>query len=236
MLTMVERVLILKSADLLREVGPRHLLKLAEVAREVEVWKGDTIYEEDDPSDALYMVVEGRVRLSLRGQPASEVGPGEAFGTWALVDDSDRGHRVECIEDGLVLALHRDEFYDVAAGDLVLLQQVLRALAKRLRALVADRPEEARIEGEGFEKTEAMEAAEAAETEEGADTAAAAPSPAAAAQPLVTAPDAGASLAAAALGQPSTEVGQAPPVPEPAGVTEEIATPEPIEPVEPQQS
>ena len=83
---MVERVLILKGADLLREVGPRHLLKLAEVAREIELWKGDTIYEENDPSDALYIVVEGRVRLTLRGQPASEVGPGEAFGTWALVD------------------------------------------------------------------------------------------------------------------------------------------------------
>jgi HPt (histidine-containing phosphotransfer) domain-containing protein len=46
------------------------------------------------------------------------------------------------MEDGLTLALHRDEFYDVAAGDLTLLQEVVRALAKRLRALVAERPEE----------------------------------------------------------------------------------------------
>ena len=216
MLTMVERVLILKGADLLRDIGPRHLLKLAEVAREVELWKGDTIYEEDDLSDALYMMVEGRVRV-MAGQTTSEVGPGEAFGTWALVDDSDRGHRVECIEDGLALALHRDEFYDVAAGDLVLLQQVLRALAKRLRELVAGRPQEARIEGEGFEKPEAMEEDEAA-------TAPIAPG---------GIPAAGQTLAAAVLGQPLPEGAGSIAAPGPGGVTEELATPEPIEPVEP---
>jgi hypothetical protein len=82
----------------------------------------------------------------------SQVGPGEAFGTWALVDDSRRGHRAECIEDGLVLALRREDFYDQAAGDLTLLQEVVRVLAKRLRAVVVDRPAEARVEDEGIEK------------------------------------------------------------------------------------
>lgn len=156
MLTPVERVLILKNADLLSDVGPRHLLGLAEVAREVEIAKGDRIYKAEDAADALYMVVEGRVKLSTDDHPMSEVGPGEAFGTWSLVDDSARGHRAECVQDGLLLALHRDEFYDVAAGDLTLLQVIVRALARRLRALVAERPEEARVESEGVEAPEAQ--------------------------------------------------------------------------------
>jgi hypothetical protein len=81
------------------------------------------------------------------------------------VDDSERGHRAECVEDGLALALDRDEFYDVAAGDLTLLKEVVRALAKRLRALVEERPEEARVEGEGVEKPETLAASEAAAAE-----------------------------------------------------------------------
>jgi hypothetical protein len=192
-------VLILKGADLLRELGPRHLLELAEVAREVELTAGDSIFREDDIADALYIVVEGRVRLSTDERTTSEVGPGESFGTWALVDDSARGQRAECTEDGMALALHRDAFYDVAAGDLALLQEVVRALARRLRALVTERPDEARVEGEGVEKPEAMLAAEAAV---GAVAAPEAP---------VAAPDAeapatpGAVLTAAALGQPSPE-------------------------------
>jgi cyclic nucleotide-binding protein len=183
MLTPVERVLILKGANLLNDVGPRRLLLLAEVAREIEISKGETIYQEEDPADALYMVVEGRVRI-VTGDRTSEVGPGEAFGTWALVDDSGRGHRAECIEDGRTLALHRDEFYDVAAGDLTLLQEVVRALARRLRALVSDQPHEARVEGEGVEKPEALVQAETA-----------------AASPETPPPTRGDALAAAALGR-----------------------------------
>lgn len=200
MLTAVERVMIFKGADLLSDLGPRRLLGLANVAREVEIFRGDTIYKEDDPADALYMVVEGRVRLSSGDPTVTEVGPGEAFGTWSLVDDSARGHRAECMEDGLALALHRDEFYDVAASDLTLLQEVLRALAKRLRALVAERPKEARVEGEGVEKPEAM-----AKAELKLETATA---------PLETALPAtpGAALAAAAVGRTLPE-GEGPATP-----------------------
>ena len=191
MLTPVERVLILKGADLLKDVGPRHLLGLANVAREIEILEGDTIYNEGDSADALYMVVEGRVRLSTGGRTTSEVGPGEAFGTWSLVDDSARGHRADCIEAGLTLALQRDEFYDIAAGDLTLLQEVIRVLAKRLRALVAERPDEARVEGEGVEKPEAVVQAETA---------------AAAAESEAASPTtAGAALEAAVLGRTPPE-------------------------------
>jgi len=200
-LTVVERVLILKGADLLSDVGPRHLLGLADVAREVEISKGDMIYKEEDPADALYMVVEGRVRLSTGDRMMSEVGPGEAFGTWSLVDDTSRGHRAECTEDGLTLALNRDEFYDVAAGDLTLLQEVVRALAKRLRTLVAERPEEARVEGEGIEKPQALATATPG-LEQNASTAPSESEPEAA-------PSRGATLAAAAVGRPSPE-GEAP--------------------------
>jgi CRP-like cAMP-binding protein len=194
-LTPVERVLILKGADLLKDVGPRHLLGLAEVAREIEISKGEILYEQDDPADALYMVVEGRVRLSTDDRTTSEVGPGEAFGTWALIDDSRRGHRAECIEDGLALALQRDDFYDRAAGDLTLLQEVLRVLAKRLRSLIFDRPEEARVEDEGIDKPpEARVEGEAA-----------------------TAPTAGAALEAAALGTESETPPSESPPPKPGG-------------------
>jgi CRP-like cAMP-binding protein len=181
MLTLVERVLILKSADLLKDIGPRHLLGLAELTREIEIAKGQVLYEEEHAADALYIVVEGRVRLSTGDKETSQVGPGEAFGTWALVDDSRRGQRAECLEDGMALMLQREDFYDRAAADLTLLREVVRVLAQRLRTLVTDRPEEARIEGEGIEKPE---------------------EPPLAAEPA-TAPTPGETLEAAALGQPT---------------------------------
>lgn len=150
-MTTVERVLTLKQIDLLQTAGPRHLLQLADLVREVEMWSGQTIYSETDLADAIYVVYKGRVKLSAGDRELSTVGPGEAFGTWALVDDSERGQRADCIEDGLLVALGREEFYDFAVGDTSLLQGVIRVLAGRLKTLVAERPEEARIEGEGME-------------------------------------------------------------------------------------
>lgn len=212
MLTPVERVLILKGADLLKDVGPRHLLGLANVAREIEIFQGDLIYDENDPADALYIVVEGRVTLLTGGRTISEVGPGEAFGTWSLVDDSARGHRAECVQDGLALALHRDEFYDIAAGDLALLQELVRVLAKRLRAL-AERPEDARVEGEGVERPEAVVEAETPQ--------------ATAATEQTASP--GEALKAAALGKAAPEGGPQEGSKEPVPPTETITAPE-IEP------
>jgi len=224
MLTPVERVLILRSADMLKDVGPRHLLGLANVAREIEMVEGDRLYAEEDPADALYIVVEGKVRLSTDRRTMSEVGPGEAFGTWSLVDDSARGHRAECIEAGLTLALHRDEFYDIAAGDLTLLSELVRVLAKRLRALAAERPpEDARVEGEGIEPPEATTTTPAAPITESPSTA-------------------GAALAAAATGKelpepvaaelPEGRVSPVAEVPLPEPIVPPV-TPPPVEPNEP---
>jgi CRP-like cAMP-binding protein len=153
-MTTVERVLTLKQIDLLESAGPRHLLALADLVREVETWKGQAIYGEADLADAIYVVFKGRVRLVSGDKELSTVGPGESFGTWALVDDSERGQRAECIEDGLLVALGREDFYEFAASDPALLQGIIRVLARRLKSLVAERPEEAHIEGEGMETGE----------------------------------------------------------------------------------
>jgi len=152
--TTVEKVLTLKQIDLLQTAGPRHLLALADLVREVDMTAGQTIYGESDLADAIYVVNQGRVRLLAGAKELSTVGPGEAFGTWALVDDSERGQRAECTEDGLLVALGREDFYEFAAGDPTILFGVIRVLARRLKSLVAERPEESRIEGEGMETGE----------------------------------------------------------------------------------
>ena len=141
MLTPIEKVLTLKSIDLLANVGPRHLLVLADVVREVEMWKGQVIYGPNDPADALYVVVEGKVQLESSGAAPVEIEPGQAFGTWSLIDDSERGQGAVCVTDGLLIALSRADFYDVAADDLTLLRELVRILARRLRALVEKRPD-----------------------------------------------------------------------------------------------
>lgn len=214
MLTPVERVMVLKAIDLLANVGPRHLIKLAAMAREESMWKGQVLYAENDPADTLYVVVDGSVKLTSYGRELSVVGPGQAFGTWSLIDDSERGQQAVCAEDGLLLALLREDFYEVAANDMTLPRELLRILARRLRELVEKRPEEARVGGEGVEpaageEATATTAVPALTAEESAVVAAAAEpegagpaSTLAPATPAAGAAEHGASLESAVLDRP----------------------------------
>ncbi len=161
----VERVLYLRGIDVFKQAGPRQLLALAAYVREVPMWKGQVIYQETDPADGLYVVVDGRVRLATGDQVLAEIGSGEAFGTWALVDDTARGQRAESLEDGLLITLGREEFYDFASGHTQLLKDLVRVLAGRLKELVVERPEEARVEGEGVAAAEATKEDEVPEEE-----------------------------------------------------------------------
>ena len=123
----------------------------------------------------------------------------------------------------MTLALHRDDFYDVAAGDLTLLQEVVRALAKRLRALVIERPDEARVEGEGVEKTEAHAEAEAE----------AAPLETGGPAENAPQPTRGAALQAAALGQSAPDDGRPGATPKPLGPPGDNPPPKPTSPEPP---
>ena len=77
-MTTVERVLVLKQIDLLESAGPRHLLALAELVREVEMFQGQAIYGEADLADAIYVVFKGRVTsigaLALEGASSNAAG------------------------------------------------------------------------------------------------------------------------------------------------------------------
>ena len=149
MLTPVERVLLLKKVDLLERAAPRALASLAEVAREIEMTPGQILYAESDLADAVYVVAGGRVRLTNGETTLTEIGPGEAFGTWALVDDSARGHRAECLEEGRLLALGREDFDEFTVNNSTVLHDVIRVLATRLRGLAERLPDTERIEAEG---------------------------------------------------------------------------------------
>lgn len=52
---------------------------------------------EGDPGKIMFVVMEGRVRLKVRGNPVEEIGPGGIFGEMALVDGSPRSATAEAI-------------------------------------------------------------------------------------------------------------------------------------------
>jgi CRP/FNR family cyclic AMP-dependent transcriptional regulator len=135
-LTVVEKVILLQDVDIFSEVSTGQLASLAGIAEEKDLVQGEAVYHEQDPADAMYLVVEGRVRLHRADLEITVAGPGESFGTWALFDDEPRVSAATPLEDVHLLQLNKEDFIDLLADNVQITQGVLKALVNRVRGLL----------------------------------------------------------------------------------------------------
>ncbi|MBC7173420.1 MAG: cyclic nucleotide-binding domain-containing protein [Polyangiaceae bacterium] len=94
-------------------IGPAGLERIAAIATEETHRVGQFIFHEGDAGEALYLILEGKVRISREvsgmGEEALAVlGPGEAFGEMALVDDAPRSADARVHERCKVLVISKD--------------------------------------------------------------------------------------------------------------------------------
>jgi len=136
MFTTIEKVIFLQNVDVFSAVPTEQLAFVAAIAEEVAYLEKDTVYETRQPSDALYLVLEGKVRLHRDGEEIVSAGPKEAFGTWALFDDEPRVATATAAEDSRLLRIDRDEFLELLADHTEITQAVLKNIAGRMRGLI----------------------------------------------------------------------------------------------------
>ncbi len=137
MLTAVEKVIFLQNVDVFSQVPSQQLALLAAVSEELTLPAGGIIYQESDPSDAMYVVVEGRVRLHRGDTEVTRAGPKEAFGTWALFDDELRVTAATAAEDCRLIRVDKEDFIDLLAENVEITQGILKAVVGRLRSVVS---------------------------------------------------------------------------------------------------
>ncbi len=135
MLTVIEKVILLQNVDLFREVPTEELSLLATIAEERSFLEGDIIFRENDAANALYLVIDGRVRLHQDTREIFVAGPRDPFGTWALFDDEPRVVTATVIADARLLRVDRRDFVDLLADNVQIAQSLIRTVARRLRAL-----------------------------------------------------------------------------------------------------
>jgi CRP/FNR family transcriptional regulator, cyclic AMP receptor protein len=85
----------------------------------------------------MYIVLEGRVAISIRGAVVERVGPGGAFGEMALVDQSPRSANAAAETDCALLAINRNVFLNLVKSDPGFGISLLSAMAERLRTIGA---------------------------------------------------------------------------------------------------
>lgn len=111
---------------------------IAAATREKIYPKNSVIVFEDDPGDAMYVVVAGQVKVVLVGDDGREVilsvlNEGDFFGEMALIDDLPRSAHVIAMEDSRLIVLYRDDFHRCLEQAPRIALGLLRALSRRLR-------------------------------------------------------------------------------------------------------
>lgn len=136
MLSVVEKAIFLQEIDVFSEVPAEQLAYLAAIAEEIARQPGDRVYVEEDPAEAMFLVLEGRVRLHRGDIEVTVVGSGGAFGTWALFDDEPRVMSATVLDEPAeLLRIDRAEFIEVLADNVQITRAILKAVVRRLRAL-----------------------------------------------------------------------------------------------------
>lgn len=111
---------------------------LSEVGDSFRVTRGEMIYQPGNPSDSVYVVEEGRVKLAYLDESGKKLtlfilDPGEIFGEMCLVGETHRRHLATAIEDALVRRISRMDFTEIIEADILYLQLLLEHFAHRVR-------------------------------------------------------------------------------------------------------
>jgi CRP-like cAMP-binding protein len=120
--------------------------QLDAVARQMRTRRyraGETIFHQDDPGDALHIVVEGAVKIVLpsaeEGEPAiiATLNPGEFFGALALLDGAPRSATAVALGRTETLVLRRETFIELIDRDASIRHTLLASLAGEIRSITA---------------------------------------------------------------------------------------------------
>lgn len=129
---------VVRTAPLFRELTTEAAEALLTSMREVQLPRGDILFEEGDTGDAVYVVLEGKVKLGRTAPDGREnllaiLGPGQMFGELSLFDPGPRSATVSAVTDTVLLTLSHEGLLEWITGRPEVARGLLAQLAGRLR-------------------------------------------------------------------------------------------------------
>ena len=130
--------LLLRNVPLFAVLPESQLNVLTSMVTRKTFSRGTTIITAGGPTDSLYIVLSGRLKVMMSDDEGREVilailGSNEFFGEMSLVDDSPRSASVVAIEACELLSLAKRDFNKCLEDNFEMAMTVMRGLVKRLR-------------------------------------------------------------------------------------------------------
>jgi CRP/FNR family transcriptional regulator, cyclic AMP receptor protein len=129
---------MLRRAPLFESLDEDETKALRAGVTDVALARGERLFDEGDDGDRLYVVLEGKIKLTRASADGREnlislVGPGEMFGELSLFDPRPRTMSASAVTDVRLAALAHDDLRSWLTGHPDVAMHLLKALARRLR-------------------------------------------------------------------------------------------------------
>ncbi|MHB1065930.1 MAG: Crp/Fnr family transcriptional regulator [Candidatus Nanopelagicales bacterium] len=129
---------VFMQAPLFAALDPQDAAALRASLRETLVARGEALFNEGEPGDRMYIIIDGKVKLGQTSADGREtllgvLGPGENFGELSLFDPGLRTSTATALTDAVVLGIGNEQLRPWLAGRPEVAAALLQALARRLR-------------------------------------------------------------------------------------------------------
>jgi CRP/FNR family cyclic AMP-dependent transcriptional regulator len=133
-----ERMALLEEAPLFSVLHTADLRVLASKFHPVRYRRGDVIFREGEIAERLFLIGEGRVKLSTASSAGQELligllGQGQIFGELEVIDRGPRAMDARAMEDATVFGFGADVFWTMLENRPPLARRLLELMARRLR-------------------------------------------------------------------------------------------------------
>ena len=130
---------ILSKTDIMNCLEPGETSALTTQLQVSEFTAGQTIFAQGEPGDQLYVIVAGKVKITLRGSGDREnlravIGPMDLLGEQAVFDPGPRTRTATAITDVRAVWLDRTTLRTWIADRPVIAERLLQALTRRIQA------------------------------------------------------------------------------------------------------
>jgi CRP/FNR family transcriptional regulator len=121
-------------------LSSEEMARISTHARSLRKARGEFIYTPGDRADCVYILRQGRVKLSVLSESGKEVAidiiqPGEIFGEFALVDESPRSNMAQALDDLLIWVFSKRDFTHLLASQTKLALSYIRLVGDRRRRM-----------------------------------------------------------------------------------------------------
>ena len=119
MLSTIEKALFLKGVGMFETMSADQLKILSNISREIQIPEGKVLFEQGDPCDYLYVIVDGEIEIILNqaanGEPRilATLAPPTSFGEIALFGDEGRSAGARASQDTSLLGIEKEPLLEL---------------------------------------------------------------------------------------------------------------------------